>query len=122
MMNDINGIVFAENLNRLLKINNVTPTELSKAINVTVNTVYRWKNGVYVPSNNNIKKICEFFNIPTDELIGNCFFRTDNIKCRDITLYKKIKDICESIPNHYHKTFLYALSAFVKYLNCTERT
>lgn len=114
-MNKVNKIIFADNLNRLLYIHNVRPSELAKALNVTKNTIYKWKNGIFVPDNEKIQKICNYFSINPNELVSSSNMTT-TADCNE-ELYNEIKNAYTSLSEQYQKPFLYSLNAFVKCLN-----
>ena len=63
-----------EKLKNLRLEMNKTLNEQSKALGVSINTIYRWENDITVPKKNNLVKLAEFYNKPIDRLFfGNAF-------------------------------------------------
>lgn len=60
---------FIENLNKLLKQNGITKTELSRQIGITEGSIRSWERGTE-PTVDKVIKISEYFTIPIAELLG----------------------------------------------------
>lgn len=60
---------FIENLNKLLKQNGITKTELSRQIGITEGSIRSWEKGTE-PTVDKVIKISEYFTIPIAELLG----------------------------------------------------
>ena len=58
-----------EKLIRLRKQNGLTQDELASKLNVSRQTISKWKNGDSEPELNNIKQLIEIYNIDPDYLI-----------------------------------------------------
>jgi len=63
------------------------PNSVASAIGISSATITKWKNGT-VPNSDFVTKIAEYFNIPTDYLLGNGIF-----KHWDILLHRKAEII-----------------------------
>ncbi len=90
-MNDNDNLqkIFSSNLKQLLEERNVTQLELSKYMGVSNTTVCNYVNGLNMPRMDKIDKICQFFNISRNSLIGD----SDINKMAhmiDLTQYKNI--------------------------------
>lgn len=60
---------FIKNLNKLLKQNGITKTELSRQIGITEGSIRSWERGTE-PTVDKVIKISEYFTIPIAELLG----------------------------------------------------
>lgn len=56
---------------KLLKKNNVTPYQISKATGIAQTTLSAWKNGRSTPKIDKLQKIAEYFGVSVDYLMGN---------------------------------------------------
>ena len=63
-------ISFKENLIELIKIHNLPQRELASAIGVSQRAVSKWIIGQSEPTATNIFKICKFFDVSADYLLG----------------------------------------------------
>lgn len=61
---------FCERLKELREKNKVTLRDLGKAIDVNYSTISRWENDEISPSLDNIIKLCDFFDVSADYLLG----------------------------------------------------
>lgn len=61
---------FSENLNILLKNNNISQNKLAKILNNSQQSISRYVNGVTEPDIHNLIKIANYFNVTTDYLLG----------------------------------------------------
>ena len=64
------SINFAENLNRILKEQNISYYKLGKSIGISDNTVSRLKQGKNLPSYSTLVDIANFLDCSIDELVG----------------------------------------------------
>lgn len=62
-------MLIADKIKKLRKDNNMTQEDLADKLNVSRQTVSKWETNVGVPDIDNIKAICNLFNISTDELL-----------------------------------------------------
>ncbi len=53
----------------LLKTNNVTAYQVSKATEISTATLTEWKKGTYTPKIDKLKKIADYFGIPVTEFL-----------------------------------------------------
>ena len=65
-----------ERLEELLKENNMTAYKLSKETGILTATLSSWKNGAYVPKNDKLQIIANYFGVTVDWLLG----KTDDRK------------------------------------------
>ena len=54
--------------------NKMSQKELAEKIGVTPTTICNWEKNIYQMTAENIVKVCEFFEISSDELLGTKFF------------------------------------------------
>ena len=62
-----------EKIKELREKNGKTQLDVSKALDVTYQTIYKYEKGIAVPPADAILKLAEYFNVTTDYLLG----RTD---------------------------------------------
>jgi len=62
--------IFEVRLRELRKEKGITQKELANAINTTDDSVYSWEKGRSQPSIDSIRKICKYFDITSDYLLG----------------------------------------------------
>ena len=62
-------MLIADKIKKLRKDNNMTQEDLADKLNVSRQTISKWETNVGVPDIDNIKAICDLFNISTDELL-----------------------------------------------------
>ena len=61
---------FPGNLKVLRKEKNISQTELSKLLKVSLKTISHWETGYSEPSIDQIVFLAKFFNISADDLLG----------------------------------------------------
>lgn len=62
-------MLIADKIKKLRKDNNMTQEDLADKLNVSRQTISKWETNTGVPDIDNIKAICNLFNISTDELL-----------------------------------------------------
>ncbi len=62
--------IFAERLKELRAEQGLTLQDVSKAVNVSINTVSRWERQERLPNIQNIVDLAKFFKVSTDYLCG----------------------------------------------------
>ena len=67
-------ILFAANVRALREEANLTQKELADRMGTTQRKVSYWESGKIEPDLENLWKICDYFDISIDELIGRSFF------------------------------------------------
>ena len=67
-------ITFAENLKMLRENSKLTQQQLADALHTTQRKISYWESCKIEPDLENLWKICDYFDISIDELIGRCFF------------------------------------------------
>lgn len=66
---DNNKEVFSVNLNRYMKIKNITQSDLINELGFDKSAVSTWVKGTRVPRTDKIKKIAEYLDIPVADLL-----------------------------------------------------
>lgn len=66
--------MFWERFSTICFIRNEKPNSVASAIGISSATITKWKNGA-IPNSDFVTKIAEYFNIPTDYLLGNGIFK-----------------------------------------------
>jgi len=61
---------FSQNLKKLRQERNITQQKLAEDIFVSRSTVAKWENGLGMPSDVNLKALCEYFSVSEEELIS----------------------------------------------------
>ena len=62
--------LFASRLKELRKENNVSQTELAKAIGYSQAIISQWENEIFEPTASAIVAVANFFNVCADYLLG----------------------------------------------------
>ena len=60
--------ILSENLQQLMKQNNITQIELSEAIGVSQSTISNWIKEVKYPRIGKIEELAEYFNVPKSQI------------------------------------------------------
>ena len=61
----------AERLKRMMNLSGKTPVDIQEYLGLScVQTVYRWLEGINIPSVDNLYALSQMFNIPMDAMIG----------------------------------------------------
>lgn len=60
--------ILSENLEQLMKQNNITQIELSEAIGVSQSTISNWIKEVKYPRIGKIEELAEYFNVPKSRI------------------------------------------------------
>ncbi|RIN77821.1 helix-turn-helix domain-containing protein [Staphylococcus simulans] len=60
--------ILSENLEQLMKANNVTQIELSEAIGVSQSTISNWLKEVKYPRISKIQQLADYFNVPKSKI------------------------------------------------------
>lgn len=61
--------MYYENFKKLCENKGVKPADVSKATGVATATLSSWKNGNYVPKQDKLQLIADYFNVSVDYLI-----------------------------------------------------
>lgn len=64
-------MAFAERLKELRKEGHLTQVELAKRLGIGQSSYADWERGKKNPTQENLIKIAQFFNVPLDYLVGN---------------------------------------------------
>lgn len=90
--------MYYENFDNLCKINNVKPSQVSKATGIHTATLTSWKQGKYTPKPEKLQLIADFFNVSIDYIVtGSEKEKSDmpplmSEQFELLELYSKLKD------------------------------
>ena len=87
------NIFFKEKVRKLREGKNLTMEQLANAVGVTKSRVNMWENNGTVPRQDALLRLAKFFEVSTDELLGNFNFKDANMKLNSIQRnLKKLND------------------------------
>lgn len=75
---------FPQRLSQLMNENGISQYALSKAINVTRQSIAQYMDGKTQPNADKICAIADYFNVSTDYLLGRVDFRSVNLEVQEI--------------------------------------
>jgi len=61
---------FAQRLEEIMKIKNITAAEISKALNISEAVISQYKSGLYKPKQKRLELFAKFFNVNEEWLMG----------------------------------------------------
>lgn len=61
---------FAQILENLMEIKDISAYKLSKDTGIAESTIARWRSGIAMPSQDKLKKLANYFGVPVDYLLG----------------------------------------------------
>lgn len=61
--------MYYENFKKLCESKGVKPADVSKATGIATATLSNWKNGVYVPKQDKLQLVADYFNVSIDYLL-----------------------------------------------------
>lgn len=70
MLHNVIMKIFCERIKKLRIEANLTQAEVSKALNMSRNAFTNYENGIREPSLETLTKICKFFDVSADYLLG----------------------------------------------------
>jgi transcriptional regulator with XRE-family HTH domain len=108
---------------KLCVLNNVTPYRVCKETGITTATISNWKAGRYVPKQDKMKKIADFFGVSVDYLMTGTTGNNVGSPCPDCGLWYDPDDV-EDVKFHtqQHAAWEKATEKFGKlYCNYVER-
>lgn len=85
-------LTIAKKIRTLRENKNITQRELADKLNKSESAVRMWELGKSEPDIDTIKKLAEFFQISSDELIGNSI-KYDNALSFEMPIYRVLKKI-----------------------------
>ncbi|MBA8776907.1 helix-turn-helix transcriptional regulator [Staphylococcus schleiferi subsp. coagulans] len=71
--------ILSENLEQLMKENNITQVELSEAIGVSQSTISNWLKEVKYPRISRIQELADYFNVPKSRITEDKNTQQDNL-------------------------------------------
>lgn len=87
------NVFFSDKVRKLREEKHLTMEELAKALDVTKSRVNMWENNGTVPRQDVLLRLSKFFNVSTDDLLGNMSFTGENVKLNSIQRnLKKLND------------------------------
>ena len=103
--------ILSENLEQLMKQNNITQIELSEAIGVSQSTISNWIKEIKYPRIGKIEELAEYFNVPKSRITER----------QDV-----IKEEQDTIAAHFDKEDLtedekQEVEDFINYLKSTRK-
>lgn len=84
-----------ENLQKLMKEKKLSQNQLAKKLNISSTAVSKWISGKNLPTSDKIIKICEIFEISSDELLGIKARAPDNLTLKEKELIKYYREMDE---------------------------
>lgn len=102
---------------QLLNVNNITIYKFCKDTHISESTIYTWKKKKSVARPELAEKVCDYFGVTIDFLMG----KTDTIKCEICGMnYNLLWD--EDWENHerFHNTFLKIKEVYPFFMNYTD--
>ena len=90
--------MYYENFENLCKINNLKPSQVSKATGIHTATLTSWKQGKYTPKPEKLQLIADFFNVSIDYIVTGSKKEKPDIpplmpeQFELLELYSKLKD------------------------------
>jgi len=101
----ITGICFKTRLNDLLKEQKITQKELSEFIGVSKQSISFYVNGKRIPDIEILNRICEYFNVSADYLLGRTNVRSSNVEDQGIHERLGLSDRAIDMLEKYNKKF-----------------
>lgn len=77
--------IFAKRFRTLMGKNKIKQAAIAKELNVSRQAVSTYMDGSVLPNMQNLQKICMFFNVPSDYLMGFTISTSSNIDEREIS-------------------------------------
>ncbi|WP_213407632.1 helix-turn-helix domain-containing protein [Staphylococcus pettenkoferi] len=71
--------ILSENLEQLMKENNITQVELSEAIGVSQSTISNWLKEVKYPRISKVQELANYFNVPKSRITEDKTLQQDTI-------------------------------------------
>lgn len=99
-MDGFNGI-FAERLRDLMHKTATTQAQLAKELSVSRQAISTYMDGSVLPNIQNFKKICIFFNVSSDYLLGLSVSQSTNIEEREMADYLGLNFECVNKLKEY---------------------
>lgn len=98
----------ARNLNRLLNQNNITRTDLAKAINIPLSTLSGYTLGTSLPIAGNVQKIADYFGLKKSDidprfLTTNNFFSNNEINSNNKHSNLNNTSNSNNVTNNYYQ-------------------
>lgn len=112
--------IFAQRLRTLMKGGKITQAKLAENLGISRQAVSTYTDGSVLPNLQNLQKICMFFNVPSDYLMGFTISTSSDIDERKISdiigldsiAVERLKELQEA-DNETAKNILWFLNAFL---------
>ena len=98
--------MYYENFKKLCESKGVKPTDVSKATGIATAILSNWKNGNYVPKQEKLQLVADYFNVSIDYLITG--------KENEFTVEMAKTDVELSNMDSYLKTYALKLAGLSK--------
>ena len=92
--------ILSENLEQLMKENNITQVELSEAIGVSQSTISNWLKEIKYPRISKIQELANYFNVPKSRITEDITLQQDTMAAhfdKDGLTEEEIKEVQDFI-------------------------
>ena len=91
MSDDKYKSVFADNLNKLMRIKGITQTDIINDLKINKSTISTWCNGSRLPRMDKVQLIADYLGVSKSDLIEEKETKEEAINCNNIYKLDKIK-------------------------------
>lgn len=114
--------MFWERFSTICFLRGEKPNSVANAIGISSATITKWKNGA-IPNSDFVTKIAEYFNIPTDFLLGNGIFKywddllhrkSEIIEAISVATSKLSKDMLNDLDDMAFAKLVFAFNVSVQ--------
>ena len=91
MSDDKYKSVFADNLNKLMRIKGITQTDIINDLKINISTISTWCNGSRLPRMDKVQLIADYLGVSKSDLIEEKETKEEPIECNNIYKLDKIK-------------------------------
>lgn len=114
--------MFWERFSKVCFMRGEKPNSVASAVGISSATITKWKNGA-TPNSDFVVKIAEYFNIPTDYLLGNGIFKhwddllrrkTEVIETISIATSRLSKDILNGLDDISFAKLVFAFNVSIQ--------
>ncbi|WP_167957926.1 helix-turn-helix domain-containing protein [Anaerosporobacter faecicola] len=109
---------------KLLKSRGITAYKVAKDTGITTATLTSWKQGKYVPKQDKLQKIADYFNVSVDYLINgkdgekednnNDYAAKDKMEREMLVLCRSMEDVSEEEKEALINNFKNSIDIFLK--------
>lgn len=120
--------MFYERFTALCKAKGVSPSAVAESIGINRTNVSFWKKGS-MPSSGNLQKLADYFDVPTDYLLGTHVAVSVDMSSKDVTydtitkaelerekiLLNHLIEAINSLPEKYQCDAIHEIASFAEY-------